>query len=124
MFRDDGSDAPYTATQLTPTIQRLRRALDSDFGEGRGTPQGQLAAAWTRVAELRLPRKAVPATVLAEIEDLLLDWDRFRPDGIRRYAMSLSDDAVAQEKKRIERMLEETLRLAALDYTSPTIPSE
>ena len=84
----DHDDATYTAHQLQPTIARLRAAVD-DLGTETATPQA-LAAAWTRVAELRLPRKAVPGPVLTAIEDLVVEWGAQGMGGIARYAYSLT----------------------------------
>ena len=88
ILRDDHDDATYTAHQLQPTIARLRAAVD-DLGGETATPQA-LAAAWTRVAELRLPRKAVPGPVLTAIEDLVVEWGAQGMGGIARYAYSLN----------------------------------
>jgi hypothetical protein len=121
MFQE-APEVPYSPAQLEPTIARLRAAL-AEFEVAPASPQQQLAAAWTRLAELRLPRKAVPVAVLDDIEELLLEWDRFQPDGIRRRAMSLSESEVLRERGRIAAMLDVTI--AAADAGAPAaVPTE
>ena len=105
MFRGHEIAVPYTSEQLAPTIARLRAALTVDLGAATGTPQQRLAAAWTRVAELRLPRKAVPNAVLDEIERMVAIWDALGRGGIARYAYALSDDEVTCDAERIAWML-------------------
>ena len=123
-LRDDGREVPYTAAQLAPTLARLRAALENDLARTSGTAQERLAAAWTRIAELRLPRKAVPVAVLDEIEALVALWDGYGRDGILRHAFSRTDAQVDQAAKRIAWMLGETEASAALGYTQELVPSE
>jgi hypothetical protein len=125
MLRDDGIDVPYTAEQLAPTLKRLRDALEKDLAAPHGTPQARLAAAWTRIAELRLPRKAVPARVLDEIETLVARWDTYG-DGnpIARHAATLTDPEVETERERIAWMLRRTEAAANLGYTTAAVPTE
>ncbi len=121
ILRDD-HDATYTAHQLEPTIARLRDAV-GDLGTEEPTPQG-LAAAWTRIAELRLPRKAVPGPVLDEIEDLVVEWGSRGMGGIARYAYSLSPEELGREAERIRDMLEATEAAAASAPPGPMFLSE
>ena len=120
ILRDD-NDATYTAHQLEPTIARLQDAV-SDLGDGT-TPQA-LAAAWTRIAELRLPRKAVPGPVLDTIEDLVVEWGSRGMGGIARYAYSLTPDEVERESERIREMLDATRAAAASAPPGPMFLSE
>jgi hypothetical protein len=124
MFRGHNVAVPYTREQLAPTTKRLRDALEHDLGSGTGTPQQRLAAAWTRIAELRLPRKAVPNAVLDEIEWLVATWDSYGRGGIVRHAYVLTDAQVEQEKKRIERMLQQAVAASDDDFPIPLVPSE
>ncbi len=110
ILRDD-HEATYTTEQLEPTIARLREAV-TDLGTGAVTPQA-LAAAWTRIAELRLPRKAVPGPVLDAIEDLVVAWGSHGMGGIARHAYSLTADERAAEAERIRGMLAATEAAAA-----------
>jgi hypothetical protein len=93
----DYPEVAYTREQLRPTIERLTLALDVDLAAG-SAPQQRLAAAWTRIAELRFPRKAVPQQVLDAIEDLVLRWSR---EGIAQCAAKLTNDEVQLEEKAI-----------------------
>ncbi|HCV00908.1 MAG: hypothetical protein CL897_04010 [Dehalococcoidia bacterium] len=99
----DHDDVTYTARQLEPTIARLQDAVE-DLGGPKPTPQA-LAAAWTRIAELRLPRKAVPGPVLSAIEDLVVAWGEHKIGGIAGYAYSLKPEALEREGERIRDML-------------------
>lgn len=121
ILRDD-HDATYTAHQLEPTIARLEDAVN-DLGSDGTTPQA-LAAAWTRIAELRLPRKAVPGPVLDTIEDLVVEWGSRGMGGIARYAYSLTPDEVEREGERIREMLEATRAAAASAPPGPMFLSE
>jgi len=116
-------DVPYTAEQLAPTIARLRAAL-SDLRRAGPPPAQRLAAAWTRVAELRLPRKAVPGPVLAEVERLVALWDAHAPGGIGRYAATLSPERVEHEARLIGWMLDETEAAAQDAPAEPLVPTE
>ena len=121
ILRDD-HDATYTAHQLEPTIARLQDAV-RDLGSDGTTPQA-LAAAWTRIAELRLPRKAVPGPVLDTIEDLVVEWGSRGMGGIARYAYSLTPDEVEREGERIREMLDATRAAAASAPPGPMFLSE
>ena len=121
MFREHG-DASYTAEQLAPTLRRLRAALDDVSGDSV-SPQA-LAAAWTRVAELRLPRKAVPGPVLHEIEELVVAWGSHGIGGIAAHAYSLSDGERAWEAERLRAMLAVTESAAASAPSAPLYQSE
>lgn len=123
-FRDHELEVPYTAAQLAPTIVRLRRALETDMNTAMGTPQQRLGAAWTRIAELRLPRKAVPNSVLDEIERLVGLWDSHGYGAIMGAAYAQSDSAVERERRCIARMLEETEAAAALGFIQEVVPTE
>ncbi len=122
ILRDDHDDVTYTAHQLEPTIARLQAAVE-DLGRGEPTPQG-LAAAWTRIAELRLPRKAVPGPVLDAVEDLVVEWGSHGMGGIARHAYSLSADERGREAERIREMLEATRAAAASAPPGPIFLSE
>jgi hypothetical protein len=124
MFRGHEIEVPYTREQLVPTIARLRAALEGDIGAPAGTPQQRLAAAWTRVAELRLPRKAVPHAVLDEIERLVAIWDALGAGGIARYAYALSDAEVQREAERIAAMLARCEAVYADGFPVPLVPTE
>jgi len=105
-------------------MRRLRLALEEDIERPGGSPQQRLAAAWTRIAELRLPRKAVPQVVLQEIEDMVIIWDRYGRGGIVRAAAALSDEAVEKEVERIRWMLTTTEYAAATGPAEPVVPTE
>ncbi len=121
ILRDD-HEATYTAHQLEPTLARLRAAV-RDLGEGEPTPQA-LASAWTRVAELRLPRKAVPGPVLDAIEDLVVAWGSHGMGGIARHAYGLSADELEREAERVREMLQATEAAAASAPPGPIFLSE
>ncbi len=121
LHHDD--EATYTARQLEPTIARLRAAVEGDLGEGTASPQA-LAAAWTRIAELRLPRKAVPAAVLGEIEELVVAWDSHGMGGIVRHAWTLTPDEIEREAGRIRRMLADAEAAAAGAPPGPVFLTE
>ena len=104
MLRDDLEDATYTARQLEPTIARLRAAVDVDLAGAEASPQ-RLAAAWTRIAELRLPRKAVPTPILREIEDLVVLWGSHGIGGIAAHAYGLPPAEREREADRVRAML-------------------
>ena len=96
----------YTAEQLQPTLQRLRAAV-ADVEAEEVTPTA-LTSAWTRIAELRLPRKAVPQVVLSEVEDLVIRWDQHAVNGsggIASCAYALSEVERSREAGRIRSML-------------------
>ena len=122
ILRDDHDDATYTAHQLEPTIERLQDAVD-DLGAEGPTPQA-LAAAWTRIAELRLPRKAVPGPVLDAIEDLVVEWGAQGMGGIARHAYSLTPDELEREGERIRDMLAATQGAAASAPPGPIFLTE
>lgn len=122
ILRDDHDDAAYTAHQLEPTLARLRDAV-GDLGTEGVTPQA-LAAAWTRIAELRLPRKAVPGPVLDAIEDLVVEWGARGMGGIARYAWSLTPDEAEREGERIREMLAATEAAAASAPPGPIFLTE
>ncbi|MFN0147912.1 MAG: hypothetical protein ACKVT1_15520 [Dehalococcoidia bacterium] len=62
------------------------------------TPRGRLINAWTRVAELRLPRTIAPQIVLNEVERLVNLWDARRGEGgINPAAFLLSRAPRAQD---------------------------
>jgi hypothetical protein len=124
MFRGHDVEVPYTREQLAPTIKRLRDALELDLGSAAGTSQQRLAAAWTRIAELRLPRKAVPNRVLDEVEYLVGIWDSYGQGGIARYAFALSDEQIEREHRRIARMLELALAASSDDFPLTLVPTE
>jgi hypothetical protein len=124
-FRDKQMEVPWSAGQLVPTLLRLRDALEVDLGSPYGTPQQRLAAAWTRVAELRLPRKAVPRSVEEEVERLVMMWDRGgRPGGLERSAFALDDEGVEREAARIRWMLEEVERAQAVAPAEAVVESD
>ena len=121
MFREHG-DASYTAQQLAPTLRRLRAAVD-DVSELPVTPQA-LAAAWTRIAELRLPRKAVPGPVRHEIEELVVEWGSQGIGRIAAQAFSLGAAEREREAERIRRMLAITEAAAANAPPAPLYETE
>ena len=123
-FQYDGMEVPYTAEQLAPTIERLEDAVSRDLGGNFGTPQQRLAAAWTRIAELRLPRKAVPNAVLTAVEDLVAIWDGYGQGGITRQAYALGEEELAHETARIEWMLAYTKGAAEIGFVVPVVPTE
>jgi hypothetical protein len=121
MFREH-EEASYTAKQLEPTLRRLRAAAD-DVSESPVTTQA-LAAAWTRIAELRLPRKAVPGPVLHEIEELVVAWGSHGIGGIAAQAYSLGDEERELEAERIRGMLASTEAAASNAPTAPLYETE
>ncbi len=124
MFRGHDIAVPYTPEQLAPTLKRLRDALEIDLKPGAGTPQQRLAAAWTRIAELRLPRKAVPNAVLDEVERLVAAWDGFGNGGIVKQAYALSDAGVDREIGRILWMLQQTEAASSGAFPIEMVPTE
>ena len=116
MFREH-VEASYTSHQLEPTLRRLQAAAD-DISGSPVTPQS-LAAAWTRIAELRLPRKAVPGPVLHEIEELVAAWGSHGIGGIAAQAYSLGEVEREREAERIREMLAITEAAAG---NAPTLP--
>ena len=121
MFREH-EDATYTSSQLEPTIERLQRAV-ADLSASPVTPQA-LASAWTRIAELRLPRKAVPTETLREIEDLVVAWGSHGIGGITAHAYSLSVEEREREAERIRQMLALAEAAAEVGPASPLYQSE
>ncbi len=121
MFRED-EDATYTAQQLEPTLLRLRAAV-ADLST-QPVSAAALTSAWTRIAELRLPRKAVPAAVLDEIEDLVVVWGAHDIGGISAHAYSLSGEEREQQAERIRAMLVTARAAAASSPDSPVYQSE
>lgn len=121
MFREH-DDATYTARQLEPTLLRLRAAV-ADLST-QPVSAAALTSAWTRIAELRLPRKAVPAAVLDEIEDLVVVWGAHAMGGIAAHAYSLSDEEREQQAERIRAMLVTARAAAASAPDSPVYQSE
>jgi hypothetical protein len=122
-LRDSGMEVPYTPEQLEPTLTRLRAAV-ADLDGPAGTERTRLAAAWTRIAELRLPRKAVPVSVLDEVERLVAAWDGYGQGGITRHANAISEHQLRVEKQRVEWMLSRTEEAAAIGFVVPLIPTE
>lgn len=118
----DQDDVTYTARQLEPTIARLQDAIE-DLGGPKPTPQA-LAAAWTRIAELRLPRKAVPGPVLNAIEDLVVAWGGREIGGIAGYAYSLKPEELEREGERIRDMLTNAQAAAASAPPGPVFITE
>ncbi|MCY3569605.1 MAG: hypothetical protein OXH38_13330 [Chloroflexi bacterium] len=121
MFREH-PDATYTARQLEPTLRRLQSAV-ADVSVEPVSP-ASLASAWTRIAELRLPRKAVPAPVLREIEDLVVAWGSHGIGGIAAHAYALSEAEREVEAQRIRGMLEITESAAADAPLAPLYETE
>ena len=121
MFRAH-EDAIYTSSQLEPTIERLQRAV-ADLSASPVTPQA-LASAWTRIAELRLPRKAVPAEIVREIEYLVVAWGSHAIGGIAAHAYSLNDEERDREAERIRRMLAAAEAAAEVGPALPLYQSE
>ena len=121
ILRDD-HEATYTAQQLAPTLARLREAVGDLGAEGVTAPA--LAAAWTRLAELRLPRKAVPGPVLDAIEDLVAAWGAHGMGGIARHAYSLTAAERETAAERIREMLAATEAAAASAPAEPLFLSE
>ena len=116
----DHDDATYTAHQLEPTIARLQDAV-GDLGAEPATAQA-LAAAWTRIAELRLPRKAVPGPVLSAIEDLVVEWGAQGMGGIARYAYSLTPDEMEREAETHPRHAHEDSSDSGERAAGPDLP--
>ena len=124
LFRGHDMEIPYTTEQLRPTRERLRAAIEVDLARPDGRAAQRLAAAWTRIAELRLPRKAVPSNVLDSIETLVIAWERYEPGGIGRYAASLDAVGIVQEAGRIRWMLSEVEREMVLGHRIEVVPTE
>ena len=121
MFREHG-DASYTSEQLEPTLQRLRAAVER-VSERPVTAQ-DLAAAWTWIAELRLPRKAAPGAVLDEIEELVVAWGSHGMGGIAARAYSLNEEQREREAARMLGMLAITEAAAANAPPVPLVETE
>ncbi|MFN0094667.1 MAG: hypothetical protein ACKVVT_07805 [Dehalococcoidia bacterium] len=97
-------DPKFDPAELGPARDRLAAAV-RELEETPGTPQHRLAAAWTRVAELRLPKVVAPTAVLDELERLIAVWDKAgRFGGITGAAYRLRDDAIREEEARIRWM--------------------
>ena len=82
-----------------------RDAVSIDLAGAQTPTAQQLAAAWLRIAELRLPRKAVPNSVLETVEDLVTRFDAMGYGGVTRYAYSLSPADRRQQADVIRSML-------------------
>ena len=112
-----GDDLAFTPEELQPALDRLREAVSIDLERGAGTPQQRVAAAWKRIAELRLPRTVIPNAVLDELERLIATWDSHRPPGgMSKAAFSLTPAECEAAAERIRWMLhtvEEAARNAA-----------
>ena len=109
-----GDEMHFSPKELLPVLERVRLAVEVDL-RMPGTVQGRLINAWTRVAELRLPRTVAPQIVLDEVERLVNLWDASRGEGgINRAAFALADEACAFEVSRLEWMLQEMERAAGL----------
>jgi len=104
-LRGHGADIPFSREQLAPTAARLRDSIATDLGGADEPTAQQLASAWLRIAELRLPRKAVPNAVLETVEDLVARWDSMGYGGMTRYAYSLSPAERRQQAELIRSML-------------------
>ena len=104
-LRGHDIDVPFARTQLIPTAARLQEAISVDLGCADVPTAQQLASAWLRIAELRLPRKAVPNSVLETIEDLVARWDAMGHGGLTRYAYSLTPAGRRQHADKIRSML-------------------
>jgi hypothetical protein len=87
------------------------------------TPR-QLASAWLRIAELRLPRTAVPNGVLESVEDLVARWDSMGYGGITRYAYSLSPAERRQQAAAINSMLAAVQDAIATATDNVLIPTD
>ncbi len=115
-------DAAYTAAQLEPTRRRLEAAVGDVSAAPISAPM--LIAAWTRIAELRLPRKAVSGPVLREIEALVTAWDAHGGSGMSGYAYSLSAAQREREADRIRALLALTESAAAHAPPAPRYQTE
>ena len=104
-LRGHGTEVPFSRRQLIPTAARLQDAVSIDMAGAQTPTAQQLAAAWLRIAELRLPRKAVPNSVLETIEDLVARWDAMGDSGVTRYAYSLSPADRRRQADLIRSML-------------------
>lgn len=104
-LRGHGADVPFSRGQLGPTAARLQNAVSIDLAGAQTPTAQQLAAAWLRIAELRLPRKAVPNSVLETVEDLVTRFDAMGYGGVTRYAYSLSPADRRQQADVIRSML-------------------
>ncbi len=104
-LRGHGIDVPFSRDQLVPTAVRLQDAVSTDLGDAEVPTAQQLASAWFRIAELRLPRKAVPNSVLEVVEELVARWDSMGYGGVTRYAYALSPAERHREAEAIKSML-------------------
>ena len=124
LFREQAAIA-YSAEQLAPTLARLRQAASDVTADPVTAPA--LAAAWTRLAELRLPRKAVPPAALSEIEDLVIQWGSHSINGsggISACAYALSEIERGRAAARIRMMLAQTEAAASAAPPTPSYRSE
>lgn len=122
-FRGHDVEVPYSRDQLISTAARLKDAVELDLGGLEAVSPQQLASAWMRVAELRLPRKAVPNEVLEKIEDLVSRWDAMNPGGITRYAYALAPAERKAEALAIRQMftsVQDAIRTSGSDIYVPT----
>jgi len=122
-LRGHGVHVPFSRGQLVPTAARLRDAVTIDLGGADVPTAQQLASAWLRIAELRLPRKAVPNQVLEIVEDLVARWESMGYGGVTRYAYALSPAERRQQAEAIRSMLasvQDAIRTAADGVLLPT----
>jgi hypothetical protein len=95
----------YSSEELQAALNRLQEALEVDLGNASVPNPQQLSSAWVRIAELRLPRMAVPRDVLESVESLVSRWDSMGTDGMQKYAYVLSAEERSAEAERIRAML-------------------
>jgi hypothetical protein len=101
-------EVPCPPEDLARAERRLREAIEIDLRSFGDEPAMGLAAAWTRVAELRLPGWCLPSRVRDEIDRLVVMWDHRRgSSAIRNTALGLGPGEVADECERLARMLAE-----------------
>ncbi len=105
MFPDARANTMGEPEEFVPSLNRVRLAVERDLGRG-GPIKPRLLAAWTRVAELRLPGSVLPQEAQDEIDRLVALWDRHpRPGGIQKQVYGSSDEACEAEAELLRVML-------------------
>lgn len=105
MFPDARANTFGEPEEFVPALNRVRLAVDSDLATS-GPIRPRLLAAWTRVAELRLPGSVLTLEAQDEIDRLVALWDRHpRPGGIQKQVYCMSDEACEAEAERLREML-------------------
>jgi hypothetical protein len=90
---------------FVPARDRVRLAIERDLGAA-GPIKPRLLAAWTRIAELRLPGSVLTPAAQDEIDRLVALWDHHpRPGGIQKQVYGMTEAACEAEADRLRALL-------------------